>query len=117
MTTHTGSCHCGGITFAVESDLSERIVCNCSMCGRAGTMLTFVPGAQLTVNTGEDLLTDYQFGKKSINHSFCSVCGIKPFARGDAPDGTAWVGINIGCLDGVDRNELEPTRKYDGKSI
>jgi len=115
MTTYSGSCHCGAVTFEVQSDLSERIVCNCSLCGRAGTLYTFVPDSVFRAS-GEETLTDYQFGKKSIHHTFCPVCGVRPFARGTAPDGSGMVGVNIGCLEGVDRNTLEPTMKYDGAS-
>jgi len=117
MTSHPGSCHCGAVTFEARTDLSERIMCNCSLCGRAGTLYTFMPATDLTVHGGEESLTDYQFGRKTIHHTFCSVCGVRPFARGTAPDGTEMVGVNVGCLEGVDRNALEPTMKYDGRSL
>jgi hypothetical protein len=61
------------------------------------------------------VLTDYRFNKQRIHHLFCSVCGIKSFARGTGPDGTQMTAINARCLDGVEIDTL-PVFKYDGKS-
>lgn len=114
---HTGGCHCGQVRYEVSVDLSKPMTaCNCSMCGRSGTLLTFVPASQFTLKSGEDSLTDYLFGKQHIHHLFCKVCGIKPFARGAAPDGSPVVAINARCLDDVDPGAL-PVRHFDGKSL
>lgn len=85
------------------------------MCGRSGTLLTFVPESQFTLEAGADVLSDYQFNRQVIHHLFCRTCGIKPFARGVAPDGSPMVAVNVRCLDGVDLNALSLTQ-YDGKS-
>jgi hypothetical protein len=85
------------------------------MCGRAGTLLTFVPADQFTLKSGEDVLTDYQFNKHVLHHLFCRVCGIKSFTRGTARDGTPMVAINTRCLDGVEVSKLNVT-PFDGKS-
>ena len=85
LKTYQGSCHCSKVRFEVEMDLTGQFVaCNCSMCGRSGTILTFVPAERFKLISGEDALTDYQFNKKQIHHLFCSKCGIKPFARGSS---------------------------------
>jgi len=77
-----------------ELELTE---CNCSICGRSGTMLAFIPAAQFTLKSGEDALTDYQFGKKHIHHLFCATCGIKSFyVPRSHPDGLS---VNARCLD------------------
>lgn len=113
--TYAGGCHCGKVRYQVELDLTKPVIaCNCSMCGRAGTMLTFVPAQKFQLQSGEDSLTDYQFNKHVIHHLFCKTCGIKAFARGKGPDGPT-VAINTRCLDGVDLETLNVT-KYDGKT-
>lgn len=117
MARHTGSCHCGGVTFEVEAELEQLATCNCSMCGRTGAIMVFVPDSALVRTGGEDLLTDYQFGKKSIHHAFCSVCGARPYAWGAGSDGQAWAMINVRCLDGVDPHTLEIAKRYDGRSL
>jgi len=115
--TYKGSCHCGKVAYNVQADLSgELITCNCSMCSRNGAVLTFVPATSFTLERGEDALTDYQFGKKTIHHVFCSTCGIRPFARGSMPDGTAMCAINARCLEGVDATKLK-TKQWDGASL
>lgn len=113
---YSGSCHCVKVKFEVEMDVQEGLTCNCSICHRKGTILTFVPKTQFSLLSGQDCLTDYQFGKKSIHHTFCSTCGVTPFATGSAPDGSTVAAINIRCLDNVDINTIQ-LHKYDGKKL
>jgi hypothetical protein len=113
-THHLGSCHCGKVTYEVDLDLDKPVVtCNCSICKRSGSMLAFVPAAQFTLKSGEDALTDYQFGRKSIHHLFCATCGIKSFARGQMPDGSPIAAVNVRCVEGVDLARLK-VQEYDG---
>ncbi len=117
MSTYAGSCHCGAVRYAVELDLSRPVVsCNCSMCGRTGALLGFVPATAFTLEAGADRLTDYQFNRRHIHHTFCQVCGIRSFSRGVGPDGSEMVAINVRCLDGVDPSTLTVTH-FDGKSL
>jgi hypothetical protein len=116
-TKYEGSCHCGKVRYEVSLDLAKSNVmaCNCSMCGRKGTLLTFVPSEEFTLLAGEDALTHYQFNKKVIDHSFCSTCGVTSFARGKGRDGKAMVAINARCLEGVEPEKLT-VKHYDGAS-
>src|SRR3954453_3363840 len=73
-TTYQGSCHCGAVRYSVEVDLTQPVMaCNCSMCGRSGTLLAFVPTAKFKLEQGSDALTDYLFNKENIHHLFCKV--------------------------------------------
>ncbi len=115
--TYSGSCHCGKVRYEVELDLSGTFVaCNCSMCGRSGTLLTFVPLDKFKLLSGEDVLTDYQFNKMQIHHFICATCGIKSFAKGTGPGGSNVCAINARCLEGVDPSALK-IHQYDGKSL
>ena len=116
MTTYTGVCHCGAVRYEVTMDLGHVMACNCSMCGKKGTLLSFVPREQFKLLSGEEKLTNYQFNKKVIDHLFCSVCGVTSFARGKRPDGKAVAAINVRCLDGVDPAQLTIT-PFDGKRL
>lgn len=116
MTKYTGSCHCGNVAYEVEADLSQTIVCNCSICTKRGSILAFAPETAFTLLKGEDAQTDYLFNRKIIHHLFCKTCGILSFGRGVAPDGTKTVAINVRCLDGVDLDALTP-HHYDGRSV
>jgi hypothetical protein len=116
LQSYTGGCQCGKVRYQVEADLSGPVIsCNCSMCGRAGTLLTFVPAKQFTLLSGDDDLGDYQFNHHIIHHLFCKTCGIKSFARGKDRQGGDTVAINTRCLDGVDVQKLNIVQ-YDGRS-
>jgi hypothetical protein len=115
-TRHHGGCHCGSVRYQVELDLSApAITCNCSMCGRSGSMLQFVPADKFTLEKGEDQLTNYQFNKQVIHHVFCKRCGIKPFARGKNQKGEPTVAINVRTIDEVDVFKI-PTTQFEGKN-
>jgi hypothetical protein len=115
---HTGGCHCGGVRYEVESTLDPVIACNCSICGKKGHWLSFVAEKDFRLLSGEDLLTDYQFGKKIIHHIFCSKCGVGSFMGGTAPDGRKMIAVNVRCIDGVDLEAVLPKLvQVDGKSV
>lgn len=114
---HAGGCHCGKVRFTVDVDLdAELMTCNCSICGRTGSIMTFVPDAAFTLVSGQDALTDYQFGARRVHHLFCSTCGVRAFGRGTNGKGERVVMINARCVDDVDLGALR-TRQFDGKSL
>jgi len=113
--TYSGGCQCGAVRYDVSMELGDVIACNCSRCGRLGSLLAFAPAQNFTLKSGEDALTDFQFNKHVIHHLFCKTCGIESFARGTGPDGTEMVAINARCLDGVDPAALKIVQ-FDGRS-
>lgn len=114
--TYTGGCHCGAVRYEAQADLSKVISCNCSICSKRGSVLTFVPAEKFRLLSGADAQTDYQFGRKTIHHLFCATCGVSSYATGAMPDGTKIAAINVRCLDGVDIASLKPT-PFDGASL
>ena len=116
METRRGSCQCGAVRYTVEMERGARAMsCNCSMCGRAGTLLSFVPASQFHLERGEDATTDYLFNKHHIHHLFCKTCGIKSFARGVGPEGQEMVALNVRCLDGFEPGQFQ-VWEFDGRS-
>jgi hypothetical protein len=77
--------------------------------------MSFIPDADFQLESGEDCLTDYQFNKKAIHHTFCKVCGVKPFANGAGPGGPM-VMLNLRCVDGVDTGSLT-IKTFNGKDL
>jgi len=114
--TYSGGCQCGKVRYDVTMELGEVIACNCSRCGRLGSLLAFAPAQNFTLLAGEGDLTQFRFNKGTIAHQFCATCGIQSFARGKGRDGAEMVAINVRCLDGVDVDSL-PVRKMDGRSL
>lgn len=117
QTKHTGGCHCGQVRYEVELDLdAQMMTCNCSICGKGGAIMAFVPTSAFTLQSGEAALKDYQFNTKNIHHKFCTECGVRSFTHGTGPDGTPMVAVNVRCIDGVDLAALKTT-SFDGKSL
>ncbi len=95
---YQGSCHCGAVTFEVEApETLELERCNCSICTKSGFLHLIVPRNRFRLLSGEDKITTYRFNTGVAQHTFCSVCGIKPFYTPRSnPDG---IDINANCLD------------------
>ena len=112
--THRASCHCG--TVVLELDLPQGIQdvrrCNCSMCRRKGAIMGAVPLAGLRVVKGAEALAVYRFNTMTAEHYFCSRCGIYTHHRRRSNPGQ--YGFNIGCLEGVDPNEVTDLSVSDG---
>ena len=95
---YPGSCHCGAVRFEVEAPEQVEVErCNCSICRRSGFLHLIVPLSRFRLLSGEDSLTAYRFNTGVARHTFCKVCGIKPFYTPRSnPDG---IDINLNCLD------------------
>jgi hypothetical protein len=91
-------------------NIGEVLACNCSRCGRLGSLLAFAPATQFNLLADDADLTKFEFNKHTIQHQFCSTCGIQSFAIGTHPktdwreDGDALsqsvkrlVGLEPGC--------------------
>lgn len=96
-----GSCLCGGIRFEVEPPFEAGSYCHCSRCrkhsGNYGSVSLRVPGRQLHVLEGEELLGSWQPAPGAGVKGFCKRCGSSLFG-GQWPDGPA-VAVRLGALD------------------
>ena len=116
LQVHSGGCQCGRVRYEVEMDIGEVISCNCSRCGRLGSLLAFAPAGQFKLLSGSADLTKFEFNKHMIEHQFCSTCGIQSFAMGTHPKtGAKMAAINVRCVDGVEVDALK-VNKVDGRS-
>lgn len=113
---YQGSCHCGRVAYEVEGDIDSGMACNCSMCGRRGSLLWFVPRGQLRLTTPEEDASTYTFHKHVIKHRFCAACGIHPFGEGADPKGNAIAAVNLRCIEGLDLDKV-PVTHFDGRSM
>ena len=95
---YQGSCHCGAVRFEVEApEHIEADYCNCSICRKSGLLHLIVPAGKFKVLQGEDRLRTYTFNTGVAQHTFCEVCGIKPYyVPRSNPDGFS---VNVNCLD------------------
>ena len=111
---YRGSCHCGKVAFEVEGEVDSALTCDCSMCGRRGSMLWFAPREKLRLLTPETDLATYTFNKHVIKHRFCATCGIHPFGEGTDPKGNTVAAINLRCLEDFDLTKV-PVNHYNGR--
>lgn len=95
---YLGSCHCRAIQFEIEApadlDVDE---CNCSICSKAGFLHLILPRHRFRLLQGAEHIQTYTFNTGIARHTFCKICGIKPFYTPRSnPDG---IDINVRCLD------------------
>jgi hypothetical protein len=95
---YQGSCHCKAIVFEIEAPEEVEVEdCNCSICTKSGFLHLIIPLNQFKLIRGADQLTTYTFNTGVAQHTFCKICGIKPFYTPRSnPDG---IDINLRCLD------------------
>lgn len=101
------TCHCGAVELRVKltDGLNTARRCNCSFCRRRGAIAATAayPGG-VEVVKGHDKLTLYQWGTKSAEHYFCTVCGNYTHHRRRSNPNE--YGVNVGALAGVDPADL-----------
>lgn len=96
-----GSCHCGAISYSARIDLSQPTIrCNCSICTKARGWIAPIPAADFELSSGREMLTEYQFGDRTVVHCFCSRCGVKTHGRilGSGSGGTL-IAVCVSTLD------------------
>lgn len=114
MRTYHGSCHCGAVEFEIDTDLTQAVRCNCSICRRKNALMHRVPPERFRLLKGKDNLTLYQWNTGTAKHYFCKTCGIYPFHQPRAAP-TEYT-VNVACLDSVDMSKLK-INEFDGQAF
>ncbi|AOJ64879.1 aldehyde-activating protein [Burkholderia ubonensis] len=109
-----GQCHCGAVRFRIRQLPSRQAIeCNCSICFASGFLHVPVARDDFELLDGAGQLTSYRFNKGIAQHTFCRVCGVKPFYRPRShPDDYS---VNLRCLDlgGIESFAIVP---FDGRN-
>lgn len=110
---HKGSCHCQAVTFQIEApEVIEADYCNCSICSKSGFLHLIIPLSKFRLLRGQESLSTYTFNTGIAKHTFCKICGVKPFYTPRSnPDG---MDINVHCLD--TENLTVNITEFDGRN-
>jgi len=117
MSKCLGSCHCGAVKFELSTSesLGPYFRCNCSLCSRKGAVMGEAPKSALRVTEGQEFLSLYQWNTRDAEHYFCQRCGI--YTHHVMRGATEFVGINMGCIEGINVFALEPVSVGGGSKL
>ena len=110
----TGQCHCGAVRFKVSLSDGFNSVrrCTCSYCRMRGAVVVMAGTGGIKFIQGEDALTSYLFHTRSVQHFFCSHCGI--YTHHQRRSDQSQYGVNVACLDGVSPFDFAEVPVVDG---
>lgn len=111
-----GACHCGTVRFHVRlSDgLRSARRCTCSYCRMRGAIAVSANLDDITIVSGKEALTLYQFNTNTAKHYFCSVCGI--YTHHQRRSNPNQYGVNVACLEGISPFDFPSVIVNDGVS-
>lgn len=99
-----GACNCGAISFKINADLSEVIVCHCSICRRAtgsnGIAVLVVDNEKFEWTSGEDFIGSWKKPDADWEMSFCRRCG----SPVPGPNDEARTFVPAGLISDGDKN-------------
>lgn len=106
VSSRTGGCFCGAVTYRIDGPVFGARLCHCSRCRKAfsaqANAYALIDPGSLTWTRGEDLLTAFP-ADSDVGKRFCRVCGSTLCG---VVDGMVH-GITLGCLDNDEGIEIE----------
>jgi hypothetical protein len=109
-----GQCHCGAVRFEVtlSDNLNSVLRCTCSYCRMRGAVVVTAEKGGVKILQGEDVLTSYRFHSRSVQHFFCSRCGI--YTHHQRRSDRNLYAVNVACLDGISPFDFSDVPVMDG---
>lgn len=109
-----GACHCGTVRLRVRltDGLHTARRCTCTYCRMRGAVAVSANIDGISIISGADALSMYQFNTMTAKHYFCSRCGI--YTHHQRRFNSNQYGVNVACLEGISPFDFEDIPVYDG---
>jgi hypothetical protein len=99
--THTGSCQCGQVRYALTAPIPPAYACHCGECKKqsasAFSMSVALEWARLSVEGEVATLETIAFSGARKLACFCPNCGTRVWHR-NSPE-SEWITLKVGTLD------------------
>jgi hypothetical protein len=93
----SASCHCGAVRLELAEAPKELTECNCSICRRLGTLMTYYHPDQVKIS-GDETRT-YVWGDKMIAFHSCPTCGCATHWTPLGQTSSERMGVNARLMD------------------
>lgn len=70
-----GQCHCGNVQLTIPKLTETGTSCTCSICSRYASIWGYFNESEVQVFIGEQGISSYCHGDKTINFNRCNQCG------------------------------------------
>ena len=105
MSTQTGRCCCGGVTFAFDGPPSQATACHCTQCRRGSGHYwgaVHVPLASFQLTRSDTL--KWRNSSEWAKRGFCAECGSSLFYQMTGEDS---INIGAGTLDSPTNTQIK----------
>lgn len=94
-----GTCHCGGVRFAVSEAPATLMRCNCSYCRRAGGLWAHFTTDKVSLTYDPANVLRYIWGDKTLAHVSCKICGCTTHWEGISTEAGSRMAVNFNMCD------------------
>ncbi|WP_421723174.1 GFA family protein [Bauldia sp.] len=110
----TGTCHCGAVSWTLETLPTSVTACNCTICRRYGALWAYGYIGHDIRTTGHTR-TYLRDDSGDISFHFCAVCGCLTHyvATNESEDGRRRAAVNVRMSDPSLIGEI-PIRHFEG---
>ncbi len=106
---YSGSCACGAVKVAIDTEPSGPYQCYCRQCQRvssgAAATVVVAPREHVRIDGDVATFTEPTTSGNKASRSFCPKCGTAVFSEGDSAPGI--VAVKLGALTDVPPNKVQ----------
>ena len=109
-----GTCHCGGVSWTLDTPPQSVTACNCTICRRYGVLWGYGHIGD-NIHTSGDTRTYRRRDGGAIDFHFCPTCGCVTHyvATRASKDGRYWTAVNLRLTE-LEAIAALPIDHFDG---